>query len=70
MGNFIAYSMFFFPLRSWYFRKTVSFQEVEKEIIDFTLDALLVHPERSKRRSPKRETKAAKKWPRSERRGS
>ncbi|MFH1350347.1 MAG: TetR/AcrR family transcriptional regulator [Pseudomonadota bacterium] len=43
MGNFIAYNMFFFPLRSWYFRDSVSFAEVEKEVLNFTLGALLKH---------------------------
>ena len=53
MGNFIAYNMFFFPLRGWYFRNAVSFEEVEKEIIDFTLEALLVHPEPCETGRPK-----------------
>jgi AcrR family transcriptional regulator len=70
MGNFIAYNMFFFPLRSWYFQKTVSFEEVEKQIMDFTLDALLVHPEGSKRKRPKKRTKAAKKRTNPKRAGS
>jgi AcrR family transcriptional regulator len=61
MGNFIAYNMFFFPLRSWYFQKTVSFEEVERQIMDFTLDALLRHSEGSKRKRPKKRTQATKK---------
>jgi AcrR family transcriptional regulator len=44
MGNFIAYNMFFFPLRSWYFRRSVSFEEVENQVVDFTLAALLKKP--------------------------
>jgi len=44
MGNFIAYNMFFFPLRSWYFRHSVSFKEVENQVVDFTLSALLKMP--------------------------
>ncbi len=69
MGNFIAYNMFFYPLRSWYFRKTVSFEEVEKQIIDFTMNALLVHPEGNKKGRPKRGKRAAGKRPKGERRG-
>jgi len=44
MGNFIAYNMFFFPLRSWYFRHSVSFKEVENQVVDFTLSAFLKMP--------------------------
>jgi AcrR family transcriptional regulator len=59
IGNFIAYNMFFFALRSWYFRQAVSFEEVEKAIIDFTLDALLVPPRGRKGRKPKQGTRPA-----------
>jgi AcrR family transcriptional regulator len=55
IGNFIAYNMFFFALRSWYFRHAVSFEEVENAIIDFTLDGLLAYPRGSEVRKPKAE---------------
>jgi AcrR family transcriptional regulator len=44
IGNFIAYNTFFFPLRAWFFRGRVSFEEVEKQIVDFTLNAVLKDP--------------------------
>ncbi|MFC1822546.1 TetR/AcrR family transcriptional regulator [Thermodesulfobacteriota bacterium] len=41
IGNFIAYNTFFYPLRNWFFNNRFSFEEVEKEIMDFTLGAIL-----------------------------
>ncbi len=41
IGNFIAYNTFFFPLRAWFFRGRVSFEDVEEQIVDFILSAVL-----------------------------
>lgn len=41
IGNLIAYNLFFYPLRGWYFRKKVSLSSIENEIIEFISTGLL-----------------------------
>ena len=35
IGNLIAHNTFFYPLRSWYFKKQVSYEDVEKHVVAF-----------------------------------
>ncbi len=44
IGNFIAHNTFFYPLRSWYFKNQVSYEDVEKHVVDFSLKAILKNP--------------------------
>jgi len=45
IGNFIFFSIFFYPLRKWFFKGGFSFEEIEKEIVDFISESLLMKQE-------------------------
>ena len=40
-GNLIAYNMFFYPLRGWYFRGKVELESIEEQIVDFIMNGLI-----------------------------
>jgi AcrR family transcriptional regulator len=40
-GNLIAYNMFFYPLRGWYFRGEVELESIEEQIVDFIMNGLI-----------------------------
>ena len=40
-GNLIAYNMFFYPLRGWYFRGKVELESIEGQIVDFIMNGLI-----------------------------
>ena len=46
IGNFIAHNTFFYPLRSWYFKNKISYEDVEKQVVDFSLQAILKRPKK------------------------
>ena len=46
IGSLIAHNTFFYPLRSWYFKGQFSYEEIEKQVIDYTLRAIVKHPEK------------------------
>ena len=41
VGNLISYNTIFLPLRGWYFQDGYSTDEIEKQVIDFIMRALL-----------------------------
>ncbi len=45
IGSLIAHNTFFYPLRSWYFKNQISYEEVEKHVVDYSLNAILKNPQ-------------------------